>query len=223
MLNSILGSNMGSIDLISVIICSLVSLVLGFIISLIYKITSRYNKNFLVTISILPLLVESVILMVSGSVGASIATLGAFSLVRFRSIPGTSKEILVVFFSMAIGLSTGMGHIWLAMIITLIGSLALLLFNKIKVFDNDLYEKVLKITIPENLDYTDIFKEEFDKYTKKVELVKVKTINMGSLFEVTYNVVMNKDVNEKDFLDDLRIKNGNLKLILSQPLSNGEL
>lgn len=223
MLNSIFGSNMGSIELGSVLICSFVSLLLGVIISLTYKFTSRYNKSFLITISILPLLVESVILMVSGSVGASIATLGAFSLVRFRSIPGTSKEILVVFFSMAIGLSTGMGHIWLSIIITLIGCMAIILFNRISLFDDNKYEKILKITIPENLDYTDIFKEEFDKYTKKVELVKVKTINMGSLFEVTYNVVMNKDVNEKEFLDDLRIKNGNLKLILSQPLSNGEL
>ena len=124
---------------------------------------------------------------------------------------------------MAIGLSTGMGHIWLSIIITLIGCMAIILFNRISLFDDNKYEKILKITIPENLDYTDIFKDEFDKYTKNVEIVKVKTVNMGSLFEVTYNILLNKNINEKEFLDELRIKNGNLKILLSQPLGNGEL
>lgn len=224
MLNSILNDTTSSLNILSVLICSVVSLILGIILALTHKYTSKYNKSFLITISILPLLVQYVILMVSGDLGTSIATIGAFSLVRFRSLPGTSKEILIVFFAMTIGLSTGMGYIAIAAIFTILGCISILLFNKINLFNNKNYEKILKITIPENLDYTNIFDEEFQKYTSKIELEEVKTINMGSLFELSYKVTLNKNINEKKFIDDLRIKNGNLKIILShQLLNNNEL
>lgn len=223
MLDSIFSSNIGSISLINVSICILSSLILGLIVALTYKFTSKYNKSFLITISLLPLLVASVILMVSGDVGTSIATLGAFSLVRFRSIPGTSKEMLIVFFAMAIGLSIGMGHILLALLVTIVGCISIILFNKIKIFDNNNSEKILKVVIPENLDYTSMYDDEFTKYTNSVELMQAKTINMGSLYEVSYKVNLKKGINEKQFLDDLRIKNGNLKIILSHPLTSNEL
>lgn len=212
-----------NVDLISILLCSICSVVLGIIIALTHKKTSKYNKNFLTTISILPLLIQTVIIMVNGNLGTSVAILGAFSLVRFRSLPGTSKEILSVFFAMTVGLITGVGHLMFAIIITILGCLLLLLLYKVKIFDKNRYEKILKITIPENLDYTTIFDEIFENYTKQVNLESVKTTNMGSMFELSYRIVLNKDINEKQFIDDLRIKNGNLKIMLTHPLEESDL
>lgn len=223
MLNSLFSNTTSEVDLSIILICSLVSIILGVIIALTHKYTSKYNKNFLITISVLPLLVQTVIIMVNGNLGTSVAILGAFGLVRFRSLPGTSKEILSVFFAMTIGLATGMGHLVFASIITAIGCIILLVLNKITLFDKNKQEKILKITIPENLDYTEIFDDIFNKYTKEVELEQVKTVNMGSMFDLKYRVILNKDVNEKNFIDDLRVKNGNLKIILTHPLEESDL
>lgn len=161
--------------------------------------------------------------MVNGNLGTSVAILGAFSLVRFRSIPGTSKEILSVIFSMTIGLATGMGHVLFATIMTLIISLAIIIFSKIDIFSLNREEKLLKIVIPENMDYTTMFDEIFAKYTKETHLDHVKTTNMGSLFELTYRIILNKGINEKEFIDDLRIRNGNLKVMLSHEIKGTDI
>lgn len=223
MLNSLFSETTSGVQLESILICSLVSIFLGLIIALVHKYTSRSNKNFLITLTVLPLLVECVMIMVNGNLGTSVAILGAFSLVRFRSLPGNSKEILSVFFAMSIGLATGMGHIAFAAIITILTSLVIMIFSKMKIFENNTKEKILKITIPENLDYETLFDKEFKKYTKKVELQRVKTTNMGSLFELSYIVELKGNVSEKSFIDDLRTKNGNLKIILSHPLEEDYL
>ena len=223
MFNSIFDTvSSTSIDTTSLFISFIVSLVLGFVIALVHKITSKSSKNFLITICMLPILVESVMIMVNGNLGTSIAIMGAFSLVRFRSIPGTSKEILIVFFAMAIGLATGMGQIWFAVILTIIISIMIVFFNKINLFDNN-KEKVLKIVIPENLDYTDIFNDIFNKYTKKIELIKSKTINMGSMFELTYNIILKDNIRKREFIDNLRTRNGNLKISLSSDILDIDL
>lgn len=223
MLNSLFSSTTSEVELTPILICSLVSIILGVIIALTHKSTSKYNKNFLTTISVLPLLVQTVIIMVNGNLGTSVAILGAFSLVRFRSLPGTSKEILSVFFSMTIGLATGMGHLVFASIITAMGCIILFLLNKVTLFDKNKQEKILRITIPENLDYTTVFDDIFNEYVKEVELEQVKTVNMGSMFDLKYRVILNKDINEKQFIDDLRVKNGNLKIILTHPLEESDL
>ena len=223
MLNSIFSSSTSSIELSSILLCSLCSIILGVIIALTHKYTSKYNKNFLITITILPLLVQTIIIMVNGNLGTSVAIMGAFGLVRFRSLPGTSKEILSVFFAMTVGLATGMGHLVFAVIMTVIGSIALIVLAKVALFDKNKQEKILKITIPENLDYTTVFDDIFERYTKKVELEQVKTTNMGSMFDLSYRVTLNEDINEKEFLDDLRVKNGNLKIILTHPLEENDL
>lgn len=223
MLESIFTSSTSSVELMPILICSIVSILLGFIIAITHKITSKYNKNFLITLSILPLLVETVIIMVNGNLGTSVAILGAFSLVRFRSLPGNSKEILSVFFSMTVGLATGMGQLLFAGIITAIGCICLFILNKIKLFEINKQEKILKISIPENLDYTKIFDKIFEKYTTKATLEQVKTTNLGSLFELTYRITLTKDTNEKEFIDDLRVKNGNLKIMLSHPIGENDL
>lgn len=223
MLNSIFSSSTASIELSAILLCSLCSIILGVIIALTHKYTSKYNKNFLITITTLPLLVQTIIIMVNGNLGTSVAIMGAFGLVRFRSLPGTSKEILSVFFAMTVGLATGMGHLVFAVIITVIGCVVLMILAKITLFDKNKQEKILKITIPENLDYTTVFDDIFERYTKKVELEQVKTTNMGSMFDLSYRITLNEDINEKEFLDDLRVKNGNLKIILTHPLEENDL
>lgn len=146
----------------------------------------------------------------------------AFSLVRFRSLPGTSKEILSVFFVITVGLATGMGHLLFVLIITIMGCFSLLVFSKVSLFDQNKKSKLLKIIISENLDYTEVFNDIFTKYTTEVKLEQVKTTNMGSMFEITYCISLNDDINEK-FIDELRVKNGNLKIILTHPLEESDL
>lgn len=219
MLKSIIN---GSLTLDKLLILIIFGIILGFIVAIVHKITGKYNKNYLITVSILPVIIEAIMLMVNGSLGTGIAVAGAFSLVRFRSMPGTSKEMLTIFLSMTIGLILGMGYVFYASILTLISSIFIILFANIKIFDNN-KDKILKITIPENLDYTDVFINEFNKYLNKFEIIQVKTTNMGSLFEITYLVNVKNGINEKEFLDDLRIKNGNLKIILSKPLEENNL
>lgn len=223
MLKSLFNNSVSTIDLDTLLLCSGVSIIIGLIIAFVHMKTSRYSKNFLITIASLPLLVQSVIIMVNGNLGTSVAIVGAFSLVRFRSLPGTSKEILSVFFAMTVGLATGMGHVFFALLITVVGCLIIFILSRVKVFDINRKEKILKIVIPENLDYESVFDDEFKKYTKSVSLEEVKTTNMGSLFELKYRLVLNDKVNEKAFIDELRIKNGNLKIVLSHPLDNGDL
>ena len=219
MLTSILSET----SVMGVLIASGVSIILGLLIALTHKATSKYNKNFLTTLAVLPLLVTSVIMIVNGNLGMSVAVAGTFGLVRFRSVPGTSKEILSVFFAMAVGLSCGAGLVYLAGILTIIGCLILIIFNNIGIFDKNKNEKILKIAMPENLDYTEVFNNVLNKYTSKYELEQVKTTNLGSMFELKYNVILNKNINEKEFIDELRVRNGNLKISLSQDISNMEL
>ncbi len=220
MLTNILS---GGVSSGAIIILAIVSVVLGLIIALTHKGTSRFNKNFLTTISLLPLLVMSVIMVVNGNLGMSVAVAGTFGLVRFRSVPGTSKEILSVFFAMAVGLALGAGYIVLAPVITVIGCLLLLILNKINLFDKDKGEKYLKVLVPENLDYTEVFDDVLKKYTSKYDLLEVKTTNLGSMFELKYLINIKNDVNEKEFIDNLRVKNGNLKISLTTEVLDIEL
>ncbi len=223
MFTSIFENTTSSITFTSIFLCSMCSLALGIVLALVHKYTSKYSKNFLITLSILPLLVQTTMIMVNGNLGTSVAVLGAFSLVRFRSLPGTSKEILSVFFAMTIGLATGMGHILFAVFMTGVGGLFLVLLHASKIFNPNKQIKILKVTIPENLDYTTVFDTIFKKYTKEVELEQVKTTNMGSMFDLSYRITLKGGVSEKEFLDEIRIKNGNLKIILSHPLMESDL
>ncbi len=223
MLSSLFSEVSSSIDFTNILICSGVSLVLGFVIAFTHMKTSKYSKNFLITLSVLPVLVQTVMILVNGNLGTSVAIAGAFSLIRFRTIAGTSKDILSVFFAMTIGLATGMGYVMFAIVITVIVALAIFLFSKIKLFDKNKEERILKVTVPENLDYTCMFNEIFEKFTKSAVLDQVKTTNMGSLFDLSYRVVLSEEINEKEFIDEIRVKNGNLKVILSHPMDGVEI
>ena len=224
MLKSIFTDTVSSsVSIEAMLICTLVSIILGIVIAFTHKATSKYSKNFLITLAILPVLVQIIMIMVNGNLGTSLAIAGAFGLVKFRSLPGTSKEILSVFFAMSIGLATGMGHIFLASMMTIIISICIILLCKIKMFNPNNTEKILKIIVPESLDYTNMFDDIFASFTKAVKLEQAKTINMGSLFELTYRVSLKSDSNEKEFIDAIRVKNGNLKVALSLDINNNEM
>ena len=219
MFNSIIGNNL---TITSFLICMVVAITLGVVSALTHMYTSRSNKNFITTLAVVPILVSLVILLVNGNLGTSVAVLGAFSLIRFRSIPGNSREIIAIFFSMAIGLAVGTGYILFATLFTLIVSIFVILLDKLK-FGESKKEMILTILIPEDLDYTNVFDELFEKYLKNNTLVSAKTTNMGSLFTLKYMIELKRDVNEKEFIDKLRVKNGNLKVALSHQIIEEEL
>ena len=212
MFESILSSTTGTLSVSTSLICMGASLILGLAIALVHMWTSKYSKSFVISLAILPALVQVVMMMVNGNLGTSVAILGAFGLIRFRSMPGTAKEIVSVFFAMAVGLATGMGHVLFAAYVTLIISALILILFKTKFGEKSSSEKKLKIVLPEELDYNDVFKDIFEEYTKSCTTDKVKTINMGSMYELTYNVVLKEPNKEKEFIDKLRVRNGNLTI-----------
>ncbi len=165
------------------------------------------------TLALLPTITQIVIMMVNGNVGAGVAVAGAFSLVRYRSNPGTASEILIIFFSMSIGLITGMGYIWLAALYTIIILGVYILLNVVGFGVERTHGKELKITIPESLNYTSIFDDIFEKYTKSHELLRVRTTNMGSLYQLYYHIELIDEAQEKDMIDEIRCRNGNLDII----------
>lgn len=214
MFTSILDTSSGSLSVQSAMICIGAALLLGIIIAVVYMMSSeKYSKNFVITMALLPLLVEVVILMTSGSLGTAVAVLGTFSLVRFRSVPGTSKEIAGIFFAMAVGLACGMGQILFAAIITVIIAVVFLVLNRTKFGNKNENDKHLKITIPEDLDYSGIFNDIFGKYTSAAKLERVKTVNLGSMYELDYDIRLKDEKTEKNMIDELRTRNGNLTIV----------
>jgi len=211
-LNTVISSD--GLTISALLICTLTSIVLGVLLGLVHTYKNTYSKGLIVTLALLPVLVQAVIMMVNGNIGAGVAVAGAFSLVRFRSAPGSAREISAVFMAVAVGIATGMGYITYAVIIFIAAALLTLLLFTVKYGDTRDNERDLKITIPESLDYNGAFDDIFAAYTKKTELVRVKSTNLGSMFELQYRIVLNGDQNviEKKFLDALRCRNGNLNV-----------
>jgi len=200
------------------------SLLLGLISALVYMHRNTYSKGFVLTLVLLPMVVQTVILLVSGNLGAGVAVAGTFSLVRFRSVPGGAREIAAIFTAMAIGLATGMGYIAVAALLTVAVGLASLLMIHLHFGEQDENIRRLRVTMPEDLDYTKVFDDVFAQYTKHTELKKVKTTNLGSMFELQYDLTLLDPAQEKTFIDALRTRNGNLNIILSRtPGNNDEL
>lgn len=224
MLESILSTTSASISVENCIICIAVSIILGIIISATHKLTTKTTPNFLLTLTLLPLLVQVVILLINGNLGTSLAVAGAFSLIRFRSMQGNSKELISIFWAMAIGLALGMGYIILAVVITIIVAILMVIIRKILANTQNSSTRKLKIVIPENLDYSEVFDDLMKKYTDKSELKKAKTTNMGSTYELSYMVNLKKNIKEKDFIDEIRVRNGNMLVMLErEELSEVEL
>lgn len=206
------------ISITDFLLCVGFSLVLGIVMALAYMYRTRYTKSFVITLALLPAVVCVVIMMVNGNVGAGVAVAGAFSLVRFRSVPGTAKEICALFLAMGAGLVLGMGYLAFAAVFTVIMCAAFIICNRLDLGakKNAAVYKTVNVTIPEDLDYTGVFDDLFSEYTSSCELVRVKTTNMGSMFRLTYNVTLKDTKREKEFIDALRCRNGNLEITVSK-------
>lgn len=200
------------------LLCIGVTLILGLILAGVYTYRNRYSGSFLVTLALLPAIVCVVIMMVNGNVGAGVAVAGAFSLVRFRSVPGTAKEIGAIFLAMCAGLIAGMGYLGYSVLFTVVLCGVMMLYSRLDFGSRKNGEryKVLHITVPEDLDYTGVFDEVLGEYTVSHELVQVKTTNMGSLFKLTYDLVLKGTELEKELIDKLRCRNGNLEISISR-------
>ncbi|MBQ9083446.1 MAG: DUF4956 domain-containing protein [Clostridia bacterium] len=206
------------IEVSDFLLCIGVSLVLGLVLALTCTWHSRSTRSFLMTLALLPAVVCVVIMMVNGNVGAGVAVAGAFSLVRFRSAAGSAREITLLFLAMGAGLITGMGYLGFAALFTAVMCLMTLLYTRLDFGTerNARIYKTLHITIPEDLDYDQVFEQIFKQYAVHWELVRVKTTNMGSLFRLTYNLTMKEPALEKEMIDKLRCRNGNLEISVSR-------
>lgn len=223
MLESIITStSTGVVTLQSLLACTIASIVLGIGVAGVYMYKNEYNRNFVITLALLPAMVQVVISLVNGNLGTGVAVLGAFSLVRFRSVPGSAREISSIFFAMAIGLATAMGYIIYAFAFLLIIGAMTILLTLIHFGDSRSQEKDLRITIPEDLDYTGIFDDLFAAYTRRAELLRVKTTNMGSLYELRYRILLKDESTEKQLLDKLRCRNGNLTILCGRVATSKE-
>ncbi|MCD7724028.1 MAG: DUF4956 domain-containing protein [Clostridiales bacterium] len=204
------------------LLCLVFSLMLGLVMAFTYMYRSRYTKSFVVTLALLPAVVCIIIMMVNGNVGTGVAVAGAFNLVRFRSAPGTAKEIGTLFLAMGAGLIAGMGYLGFATLFTVIMCAIFILYNRLDLGTkkNTATYKTFNITIPEDLDYSDVFEDIFEEYTFSHDLDRVKTTNMGSLFRLTYNVSLRDASREKEMIDKLRCRNGNLEITVSKQETN---
>lgn len=204
------------------LICIGTALLIGVFLAAVYTVKTNYTKSFVITLATLPAVVCVVIMAVNGNVGAGVAVAGAFSLVRFRSAPGSARDIGTIFLAMGAGLMCGMGFIAYALLFAVIMGIALMVFTLIGTKSNreSRTRRTLRITIPEDLDYTEIFDDLFEKYTKENELISVKTVNMGSLFRIIYNITLKDASQEKSFIDELRCRNGNLEISIARQEMN---
>lgn len=200
-------------------ICILSSLVLGFLIALCYTFRNEYSRNLVVAIALLPAIVCVLIMLITGSndvVGTGFAVGGIFALTRFRSAQGSAKDITHIFLSMAVGLTLGLGYIYIALILAVLIEGANFIFTLTNFGEANPKKRTLKITIPEDLDYSDIFEDLFEKYTSEHELTKVRLKDLGTMFNLTYSIRLKDPKKEKEFLDEIRVRNGNLDIICSK-------
>lgn len=204
----------GSFDLLSVALAMITALIFGLLIALCYKMTDKSGGYLPLMLAVMPLLVAVIILLINGNLGTSVAVLGAFGLVRFRSASGSAKDIGFIFFSLAVGLAAGLGFLTLAALVTGLVIMVFLVLEKIGFGEAHATERMLKITIPEDLNYNGLFDDLFTSYTRSSRLIQVKTTNMGTLYELTYRLRLKEAGSDKALIDALRCRNGNLNIML---------
>lgn len=212
MLESVISS---PITITSLLICTAVSVLLGFGTAFVSMYKQKCSQSFSIALVLLPVLIQVVILLVNGNIGAGVAVAGAFSLIRFRSAPGSAREICEIFLAMVIGIATGMGYIGIAVIFFIVAGALIIVLSAVH-FGENTSERVLSITIPENMDYEGLFDDLLSQYTLEYYLERVKTTNMGTLYELRYIIVILGQTVPKEFLDALRCRNGNLNIVCSK-------
>ena len=216
MLNSVITGT--EITATAFFLCTAVSLILGLGAAALSMYKNKYSQSFVLTLAMLPAIVQLIIMLVNGNIGVGVAVAGTFGLVRFRSANGTAKEIGSIFLVMAIGLATGMGYLALAAVFFAIMAVFTLVLTTVNFGAGAADERELRVTIPENLDYDGLFDDLFQKYTRSSELDRVKTTNMGTLYELSYKIVLRNAHSTKAFLDELRERNGNLTIVCGKPV-----
>lgn len=217
----------GNVSTTDMLICMGAALLLGFVLSAVYLFIGKRNRSsgFAITLVILPATIAIVILLVGSNVARAFSLAGVFSLIRFRSAPGEAKDISLIFVAMVTGLACGMGYLFVGVLVVCLIGGVLILLNMTGYAQPKEKEKELRITVPEDLNYQDTFEEILERYTREYVLEKVKTTNLGSYFELTYRILVRENADEKAFIDELRCRNGNLKIALGiMPVSqNGVL
>ncbi len=209
---------------LTAVLCTGASLAFGLLAALLYRLKNRRaSRSMMVTLIILPALVQAVIMLVNGSVGAGIAVMGAFNLVRFRSAPGSARDICYIFYTMCIGIALGMGYLGFAALIAVCIGAVFAVLSFVPCFRNSQRKKQLRITIPENLDYNGIFDDIFSEYLSGCELTQVKTTAMGTLFDLRYEITEKDPSREKEMIDKLRARNGNLTISVGNMPENCDL
>jgi hypothetical protein len=215
-----------SIPLISAILTIIVSFVLGALISFTYMKTfsksGAYSQNFSLTLVIIPTVIAIIVLLIGSNVARAFSLAGAFSIIKFRSAPGDPKDIAFVLFTMAAGLACGVGAFGYAVIFTIFLCILMFALNIFNFGAKKSSQRLLKITIPEDLDYEGAFDDIFEEFTTGFELIKVKTTDLGSLFQLVYVVTMDNTKSQKEFLDSIRCRNGNLNITLSMNQDTSE-
>ncbi|MCD5003539.1 DUF4956 domain-containing protein [Enterococcus saccharolyticus] len=220
MLSSLFAESTATIQLQTLLICIIASILLGMLVAFTHMYRNVYTKNFIITLAVLPVLVQSVIMLVNGNLGTGVAVLGAFSLIRFRSVAGGAREITSIFWSMGIGLATGMGYVSYTAVFSLIVAVFLLIIYRSNFGNQKTAERELKITIPEDLDYPNLFDDIFENFTYTHRLDSVRTTTMGSLYELRYLLLLKDQQQEKALIDSIRVRNGNLPIILGKVATN---
>jgi len=206
----------------SFLLCTISSIVFGFAAALLYMFRNKYSRSMAVTLVLLPVTVQAIIIVVNGNIGAGIAVAGAFSPVRFRSAPGNARDICSLFFAMALGLVTGMGYLFYAFIFLLLFSLVnfLMIFLRFGYGGTDL--SLMRIIIPEDMNFEGLFDDIFNKYAVSFDLEKVKTTNISGFFELTYHIRLKSNLISKEMIDEIRGRNGNLKIMISREQRDSE-
>ena len=220
MLNSIINGT--EITVIAFFICTSVSLLLGIFTAILSMYDNKPTQSFVLTLAVTPAIVQVIIMLVNGNIGTGLAVAGAFGLVRYRSASASGKEISLIFLSMAIGLATGMGYAVLAVLFFVIVAAIIYLLQRVRFGAGNEKVRSLKINISENLDYDGLFDDIFAEYTNSSELQKVKTSNMGTLYELDYEIILKDEHRVKAFIDELRCRNGNLNIVCGKPTAPKE-
>lgn len=215
--NSILANVSGEITVASALVTMAVALVSGGLIALTYCKTQEenYQRSMAVTLLMLPIILSVIIVFIGSNIARAFSLAGTLSIIRFRSAPGDPKDIGFIFFDIAAGLACGVGLYGYGLLFVAILCIVMIVCEKFEFFKKKNVQKTLKITIPENLNYQGAFDEILSNYTKKYSLTRIQTTDLGALFELWYTVIMDADVNEQEFINDLRCRNGNLSISLT--------
>lgn len=217
--NSILANTSAELSVGAAIVTMLFALVLGGIITLTYRLTQDetvYQRSLAVTLFMLPIILAVIILFIGSNIARAFSLAGTLSIIRFRSNPGDAKDIGFIFFDIAAGLACGVGLYGYGTLFVIVLCTALIIIERSGLFKTRNTQKTLKITIPEDLNYQGAFDDILGKYTKKYSLSSIRTTDLGSLFQLNYNISVGSDINEQEFLNELRTRNGNLTIMLSE-------